>query len=222
MPHFHCVVIRSVMNCRKGVEQSLVISAPDIASAYTRANRIPNVKRLLRQARNPVLSIEPMNGKTAVESDVPVLDKLNDFLGDKLGESQFAVWYGWEGYACLPKKYARTLYTFLQNSSLLFTDASMYIDFVSSELLDAAEIKDGLLCTRGGKYKALVLPYARVLPPGLWEKLLEWADQGIKIVFVGPEPAFTCKKVPNYNSMNNQYLPLPWLSQASVSNNNSW
>ena len=37
-----------------------------------------------------------------------------------------------------------------------------------------------------------------------------------------PEPAFTCKKVPNYNSMNNQYLPLPWLSQASVSNNNSW
>jgi len=28
-----------------------------------------------------------------------------------------------------------------------------------------------------------------------------------------PEPAFTCKKVPNYNSMNNQYLPLPWLSQ---------
>jgi len=30
-----------------------------------------------------------------------------------------------------------------------------------------------------------------------------------------PEPAFTCKKVPNYGSMNNQYLPLPWLSQSS-------
>jgi len=29
-----------------------------------------------------------------------------------------------------------------------------------------------------------------------------------------PEPAFTCKKVPNYSSMNNQYLPLPWLSQS--------
>jgi hypothetical protein len=26
-----------------------------------------------------------------------------------------------------------------------------------------------------------------------------------------PEPAFTCKKVPNYSSTNNQYLPLPWL-----------
>jgi len=37
-----------------------------------------------------------------------------------------------------------------------------------------------------------------------------------------PEPAFTCKKVPNYNSMNNQYLPLPWLSQASLSNNKTW
>ena len=37
-----------------------------------------------------------------------------------------------------------------------------------------------------------------------------------------PEPAFTCKKVPNYNSMNNQYLPLPWLSQASLNNGNTW
>ena len=37
-----------------------------------------------------------------------------------------------------------------------------------------------------------------------------------------PEPAFTCKKVPNYNSMNNQYLPLPWLSQASLNSGNTW
>ncbi len=29
-----------------------------------------------------------------------------------------------------------------------------------------------------------------------------------------PEPAFKCKKVPNYNSTNSQYLPLPWLSQG--------
>jgi hypothetical protein len=32
-----------------------------------------------------------------------------------------------------------------------------------------------------------------------------------------PEPAFTCKKVPNYESTNNQYLPLPWLSQGQGS-----
>jgi len=31
-----------------------------------------------------------------------------------------------------------------------------------------------------------------------------------------PEPAFTCKKVPNYGSMNNQYLPLPWLAQRDM------
>ena len=37
-----------------------------------------------------------------------------------------------------------------------------------------------------------------------------------------PEPAFTCKKVPNYNSMNNQYLPLPWLSQASLNSGSTW
>jgi len=37
-----------------------------------------------------------------------------------------------------------------------------------------------------------------------------------------PEPAFTCKKVPNYNSMNNQYLPLPWLSQAGSNSGSTW
>jgi hypothetical protein len=30
-----------------------------------------------------------------------------------------------------------------------------------------------------------------------------------------PEPAFDCKKVPNYNSINNSYLPMPVLSDFS-------
>lgn len=30
-----------------------------------------------------------------------------------------------------------------------------------------------------------------------------------------PEPAFECKKVPNYNSINNSYLPMPVLSDFS-------
>ena len=30
-----------------------------------------------------------------------------------------------------------------------------------------------------------------------------------------PEPAFDCKKVPNYNSLNNNYLPMPVLSDFS-------
>ena len=30
-----------------------------------------------------------------------------------------------------------------------------------------------------------------------------------------PEPAFDCKKVPNYNSVNNQYLPVPVLNNFS-------
>ena len=31
-----------------------------------------------------------------------------------------------------------------------------------------------------------------------------------------PEPAFDCKKVPNYNSVNNNYLPVPALADFST------
>ena len=30
-----------------------------------------------------------------------------------------------------------------------------------------------------------------------------------------PEPAFECKKVPNYNAINNQYLPAPFVNSFS-------
>ena len=30
-----------------------------------------------------------------------------------------------------------------------------------------------------------------------------------------PEPAFECKKVPNYNAMNNEFLPIPVLNDFS-------
>lgn len=135
------------------------------------------------------LHTEPI--KKCVELDVEMLDSLNKLLGDKQGESQFAIWYGWEGYAALPKKFARALYTFFQNTSLFLTNASLFADYVSTELLNSAEVRDGLLCTRGGGYQALILPYARVLPDQLWEKLLKWNEQGIKIMFIGPEPTMT-------------------------------
>lgn len=31
-----------------------------------------------------------------------------------------------------------------------------------------------------------------------------------------PEPAFECKKVPNYNSVNEDYLPIPVLNDFST------
>jgi len=31
-----------------------------------------------------------------------------------------------------------------------------------------------------------------------------------------PEPSFECKKVPNYNAVNDQYLPMPVLSNFST------
>lgn len=135
------------------------------------------------------MKLDPI--KKCTEPDVNMLDSLNNFLGDKRGESQFAIWYGWEGYVAMPKKFTRALYTFFQNTSLFLTDASLFADYVSTDLLNAAELKDGLLCTPGGSYQALILPYARVLPDELWEKLLAWSVQGIKIMFIGPEPVMT-------------------------------
>jgi hypothetical protein len=31
-----------------------------------------------------------------------------------------------------------------------------------------------------------------------------------------PEPSFECKKIPNYNAINNQYLPVPVLNDFST------
>lgn len=36
----------------------------------------------------------------------------------------------------------------------------------------------------------MILPYSRVLPVGLWDKLVELNKQGLKLLFVGPEPAY--------------------------------
>ncbi|MEI8245961.1 MAG: hypothetical protein WCI51_09035 [Lentisphaerota bacterium] len=134
------------------------------------------------------LQLEPI--KSLVDNDAALLNKLDEMIGERTGESQFAVWYGWEGYASMQKQFARAEYTFFQNISLLLTDSSLFADFVSSELLMDGKMLDGKLHTSGGKYSVLVLPYARVLPVGLWKKLLQYNRHGLKLVFVGPEPAF--------------------------------
>ena len=134
------------------------------------------------------LQLDPM--KSLVDNDAAFLNKFDALVGERLGEAQVAVWYGWEGYASMHKSFARAEYGFFQNLSLFLTDSSLFADFVSSELLLAGSVVDGKLRTVGGAYTALVLPYARVLPVGLWKKLLQFKKQGVKLVFIGPEPAF--------------------------------
>lgn len=131
--------------------------------------------------------LEPI--KSLVDNDVTLLNELDGMIGERHGESQFAIWYGWEGYASMNKSFARAEYTFFENISLFLTDSSLFADFVSSELLADGKMLDGKLHTSGGKYTALVLPYARVLPVGFWEKLIQFNRQGLKLIFVGPEPA---------------------------------
>ncbi len=132
--------------------------------------------------------LEPM--KSLVDKDAMLLNNLDKLIDNRRGEAEFAVWYGWEGYASMHKSFSRCDYIFMENFSLASADVSLFFDFVSSELLFAGKVIDGKLHTSGGIYSALVMPYARVLPAGLWQKLLDFNRQGLKIVFVGPEPAF--------------------------------
>ncbi len=134
------------------------------------------------------MNLEPF--RTFADNDVSLMDRVDAMIGERTSEAPFAIWYGWEGYAAMNKAFARAVYTFFENSSLMFNDASVWADYVSSELLAEGKMENGKLRTAGGLYTALVMPYARVLPAGLWAKLLAFNKKGLKLVFVGPEPAF--------------------------------
>ncbi len=124
------------------------------------------------------------------EADVPLQDGLDALIGERLGDTDVAVWYGWEGYAALPKWGARVVYTFFQNISLLLTDTGLHGDFISNEGLEAAHVEGDRLMINDRPYKVVILPYAHALPKGVYETVMAAAEQGVKVVFVGPPPEF--------------------------------
>ena len=127
------------------------------------------------------------------------LDTWNSFCGEKEGSSDVAIYYGYEGYASLPKDYSRAVYTFFQNTSQFLVDASLFPEFVSDKIILGSTVKNGIMTTPTiRKYKVLILPYAYVLGEGIWKKLQEFSAAGLPIIFVGPEPHFSAdgQKIP--------------------------
>lgn len=124
------------------------------------------------------------------EADIALQDGLDAMIGGRLGDTGLAVWYGWEGYAVLPKWGARAVYTFFQNTSLLLTDTGMFGDFVSSEALATARPLKGTLAINNRPYQTVIVPYANTLPKAVYKKLIQASGKGVKVVFIGPPPEF--------------------------------
>jgi hypothetical protein len=95
-----------------------------------------------------------------------------------------AIWHGWEGIMAMNSpEYTGAQKTCCMNTSRLFLERNVPFDFVDSRLIEKGSVADGVLSTDLGKYKVLVMPYAAVLPRGVWERCLEFARAGGKLIF---------------------------------------
>lgn len=139
------------------------------------------------------MSVRFSSTRKIFEKDIELQDRLDALIGSRLGDTDIAIWYGWQGYAALPKWAARAVYTFFQNTSLLLTDTGLFGDFVSNEALAGAHSDNGALVINGRPYKVVVVPYAHTVPAAVYQKLIKAAENGVKVVFVGPPPAFSDK-----------------------------
>ncbi|MFH1676932.1 MAG: hypothetical protein ABIC40_07890 [bacterium] len=56
------------------------------------------------------------------------------------------------------------------------------VDIVNGELLSQAEIIDGSIRLNGFDYRALILPYLRVIPEGAWNVIFKAIDNGVQVI----------------------------------------
>lgn len=69
------------------------------------------------------------------------------------------------------------------------------VDYISDKYIRSTRVTDGLLQTVGGaKYKAIIIPAVKQMPADVLGKLIQLAEQGAEIVFVGQYP----ESVPGY------------------------
>jgi hypothetical protein len=64
------------------------------------------------------------------------------------------------------------------------------VDYISDRLIKATKVEGGLLKTQGGsKYKAIVAPNVKIIPPATLNALAQLARDGATVVFVGQYPS---------------------------------
>lgn len=135
------------------------------------------------------MQVEPI--KSVYDKEQIMLDRFDQLVGERLSDTDVAIWYGWEGYAAAPKWCARATYTFFQNISLILTDRGVYGDFVSGPAIAGAKIENKRLVMGENSYRVIVVPNAHAIPREVYRALIRAAKAGVKVVFTGLPPQFT-------------------------------
>lgn len=79
-------------------------------------------------------------------------------------------------------------------------------DFVcpANLALENSVVKDGVLCADGPSYKAMVIQYQNYMPTETAQRILEYAQNGLPVIFIGDTPTITS----NLTEENIQLLAL--------------
>lgn len=108
------------------------------------------------------------------------------FIADRTPVVDVAVWHGWEGVCAWNKPdLANAHKTCCMNTSELFINRSIAMDFIDSRLLAESSIIDGRLTNRLGHYRILVVPYGLVMPKDAFAACQAFAQGGGRLIFVG-------------------------------------
>ncbi|MDR1417267.1 MAG: hypothetical protein LBJ57_07625, partial [Prevotellaceae bacterium] len=63
------------------------------------------------------------------------------------------------------------------------------VDYISDKFVKTTKVENGLLKTQGGsKYKAIVAPNVKLMPPATLKALMQLAQDGATVIFVGQYP----------------------------------
>jgi hypothetical protein len=97
-----------------------------------------------------------------------------------------AVWHGWEGVCAWNRPgLANAQKSFCINTSQLFMDRNIAMDFLDSRMLAESRVENGRLANRLGSYAALIVPYALAMPRDAFAACAKFAAAGGRVVFVG-------------------------------------
>jgi hypothetical protein len=109
-----------------------------------------------------------------------------ELLEDATRINDVAVLYTWRALASFPDNYIHT-----HRRNLLFLSKTLTLDnkqhqFISYEILEDAEIKNGEIQTTVGNFKKLIIPWCDFISKKALEKVEECKSQGVSVVIFGP------------------------------------
>lgn len=107
---------------------------------------------------------------------------------------EVAMLHGWETVCGINRGgIAAAHKTFCLNTANVFLERNVAFDWVDTRLIAGSKIEDGRLVNALGSYSVLILPYASMLPRAAWEKCVEFARAGGRLVFTGTPPERQCE-----------------------------